>query len=242
MIRFVKNKQGYYYIDPGPEAISMGVTGRGINSVNYDLSDSEIRTAEKKILNDITGIITRRIVMLEQVHGDNIIHVVGYPTSDPPSVAEADGLITALKGVMLVIRTADCVPVILYDPEREVLGIVHSGWKGTMLNIAGKCIKEMKSIYSSDPENISAFILPSIGAESYEVNKDVADFFPEDTIIRDGRLYVDLWKSITDSLMKEGIKPAAIFNPYICNRINHREFFSYRFGDKGRNLNFAFMK
>jgi len=242
MVKLIKDQKGYYYIDSGYENFSAGVTGRKINSVNYNMSDDEIRSTEKKILNEITGIITRRIVMLEQIHGDDIIHVVGDPTVELPSVAEADGLITSLKNVMLIIRTADCVPVIFFDRRREILGAVHSGWKGTMLNIAGKCAREMEGLYGSDPKDIMAYIFPSIGPESYEVNKDVADYFPEDTIIRNGRLYVDLWKSIISSLVREGVRESNIFNSGICNRINHNEFFSHRYGDKGRNLNFAFLK
>lgn len=242
MFKLIEAQKGYYQINGIPVNLSAGITGRGINVINYNASDLEIRCAEKAILNKITGVLTRRIVMLDQVHGDRIIHVAGDPTADTPSAAEADGLITAIKGVMLVIRTADCVPVFLFDSRSEVLGAVHSGWKGTMLNIAGKCVKDMACFYGSDPADITAFILPSIGPESYEVNEDVADYFPDETIIRNGRLYVDLWKSITGSLVREGVREHGIFNPGICNRINHEEFFSHRFGDRGRNLNFAFMK
>ncbi len=85
-----------------------------------------------------------------------------------------------------------------------------------------------------------AYILPSIGPESYEVNQDVARFFPRQTIKRGDSLYVDLWSGIESSLEAAGIPSENIFNSEICKRKNTEEFFSHRFGDTGRNLNFVY--
>lgn len=241
MNEILKYYKGYYRIDSGLSGLFAGVTGREINSVQYDESHNEIRSGEKRILNSITGVKERNIVMLDQVHGNMIIHVVNEPSSDLPAVGEADGLITAIKGIVLVIRSADCVPVFMYDPEKKILAAVHSGWKGTMLNISGRCVKEMVYLYGSDPGNIRAFILPSIGPEYYVVNEDVACHFPENTITDNGKIYVDLWEAVESSLKKEGVSKINIFNSRICNRTNHPAFFSHRYGDTGRNLNFAFM-
>ncbi len=238
----MKKNKGYFSIDSGLTGFHGGVIGREINSIDYKSSYNKIRLSEKGILHGITGIDNKKIAMLDQVHGNRIIHVVNMPSSELAAVGEADGLITPIKGIMLVIRTADCVPVFLYDPVSEVLAAAHSGWKGTMLNIAEKCVRDMIYIYGSDPGNIRAFILPSIGPESYEVNEDVASYFPDDTIAANGKLCVDLWNSVESSLKKAGVAEENIFNSRICNRINHSEFFSHRFGDSGRNLNFAFMK
>jgi len=242
MVKILKHDDGYFKIDSGLNGFYAGITGREINCIDYHESHDEIRSGEKRILNSITGVKERNIIMLDQVHGNIIIHVVNEPSNDLPAAGEADGLITALKGIVLVIRSADCVPVLLYDPEKKILAAAHSGWKGTMLNISGRCIKEMVYLYGSDPGNIRAFILPSIGPGSYEVNNDVACHFPENTITDNGKIYVDLWGAVESSLIKGGISNGNIFNPRICNRINHPDFFSHRYGDSGRNLNFAFMK
>lgn len=242
MNELLEHDTGYYRIKSGLKGLCAGVAGRNINNINYGISSNEIRSGEKRILSGVTGVDSRNIVMLEQVHGSRIIHVVKEPSSDMPAAGEADGLITPLKGIMLVIRTADCVPVLLYDFSNEILGAVHSGWKGAMLDISGRCVEDMISLYGSDPRCIKAFILPSISAESYEVNDDVARHFPDNTIIKNDRKYVDLWGSVEDSLKRTGLTEENIFNPRICNRINYPDFFSHRYGDKGRNLNFAFMK
>ncbi len=242
MEKLLKYDKGHYIVDSGFDSFYAGVIGRKTNSIDYNGTYSEIRIAEKKILSRITGIESRNIVMLDQVHGGMIIHVLNDPSSDLLSAGEADGLITAIKGVALVIRTADCVPLFLYDSEKSVLGAVHSGWKGASFNITSKCVKEMVFLYGSDPADIRAFILPSIGPESYEVNEDVACHFPENTISVHGKLHVDLWGSVENSLKREGVRAGNIFNPRICNRTDNEDFFSHRYGDAGRNLNFAFMK
>lgn len=241
MFELIQNSSGDYVIQGGPSGFSGGVAGRAINNSDYNVSRGEIRKIEKSILEKITCIDSRNIIMLEQVHGDSIIHVVSEPSEDQVAVAEADGLITALPGICLVIRTADCVPVFVYDPVEKVLGAVHSGWKGTLLDISGRCVRDIVRIYGSKPENMYAFILPSIGPDSYEVNSDVAKFFPDESVERNGRLFVNLWQRVEKSLKKEGIGNRNIFNPRVCNMKNYREFYSHRHGDLGRNLNYAFM-
>ncbi len=241
MPELIQNISGDYIINGVPSGFSGGVAGRVINTSDYSISRGEIRKIEKSVLERLTGIDSRNIIMLEQIHGDSIIHVVSEPSEDQIAVAEADGLITALPGICLVIRTADCVPVFIYDPVEKVLGAVHSGWKGTLLDISGRCVRDIARIYGSKPENMYAFILPSIGPESYEVNNDVAKFFPEETVEKNGRLFVNLWQSVEKSLKKEGIDDLKIFNSRVCNMKNSGEFFSHRRGDMGRNLNYAYM-
>jgi len=241
MYELKKKSTGDYIISGGPAHLTAGVTGRVINNSDYSSSKYEARMSEKALLEKITGIESRNIVMLEQVHSDSILHVISDPSEDQVAAGEADGLITALPGICLVIRTADCVPVFIYDPADMVLGAVHSGWKGTSLDIAGRCVDDMSRIYGSDPEKMHALLFPSIGPESYEVNLDVANLFPDDTIMADGKYHVNLWQNIERSLKKRGIPEKNIFNPRICNRENYGEFFSHRYGDIGRNLNYAFM-
>ncbi len=242
MFRLELTDQGNYLLQGLPEGLSAGLTGRKINRIDYAAPDTEIRLSDKKLVSSVTGLHTGRILMLDQVHGDKILHINKYPEGVRASEGFADGMITPLPGLCLVIRTADCVPVFLYDPEKKVIGAVHSGWKGTMLDITGKCIRMMADLCGSDPGNILAFILPSIGPESYEVNRDVADHFPDDAIMINGRLHVDLWGSIEKSCAKSGLCAKNIHNTGICNRKNTDDFFSHRFGDRGRNLNFIYMK
>jgi len=224
-----------------PPGVTSGIAARKACTADYSAPFPKIRRAEKKLLHNVTGLKEKNILFLNQVHGDTILPVTLQPETDAPFYGEADAMITDTKNICLVIRTADCVPVFIYDTTQQALGAIHSGWKGTQLDITGKTIDLMKEVYGSRPENLSIWIYPSIGPESYEVNEDVARYFPNERIENDGRIFVDLWQSIESSLLNRGINKENIFNERICNRQNTSDFFSHRFGDGGRNLNFAFL-
>ncbi len=241
MKNFVKSEEKDFIVGTGLSGFTLGVTGREINHTDYALPGKEVRASDKALISRVTGLESKNIVMLDQVHGDRIIEMTDLPDRDLPSAGEADGFITNTKGLALVIRTADCVPVFIYDSRNQVVGAVHSGWKGTNLNITGRCIELMKNKYGSQGEDLKIFILPSIGPDMYEVNEDVARFFPGERIDRDGKIFVDLWANIEKSCRAEGVPQAGIYNPRICSRTSHDDFFSHRFGDAGRNLNYAFM-
>ena len=239
---FFKNSAGYYVAGNLSSGLTVGCTGRSINRIDYGMERSDIRKSEKKLLNGITGLYEKDILFLEQVHGSEIIPVDEKPQESSLFHGTADAMVTSISGICLVIRTADCVPVLLVDEKRKVIGAAHSGWKGTQLNISGALVSTMKERHGCEPSSMKAYILPSIGPDSYEVNQDVAQFFPAQTIRRGTSLYVNLWACIESSLKAEGIPAENIFNTEICNRKNTGEFFSHRFGDNGRNLNFIFYK
>jgi YfiH family protein len=242
MTSFTKNGPGYYLINGAPGEFIAGCTGRGINTIDYSEPRESVRLREKLMMRDITGLEPKDILFLDQVHGDEVLLIEDRPAVSTHSAGTGDAMVTPLSDLCLVIRTADCVPVLAMDCEKKIAGAAHSGWKGTMLGVSGAMISLMRERYGCRPENIKAFILPSIGPESYEVNRDVAGFFPEETSVRNGKLYVDLWAGIRKSLWAAGMPEENIFNTGICNRQNTDEFFSHRFGDAGRNLNFIMLR
>ncbi len=233
----VKIPGNFFRAEPLPAGYEIICAGRAVNHIDFSMEREEIRRAEKKILSSVTGLLPERILSLEQVHGDEIVTVEKVPDMDLPFYGTADAFITDVPGICTVIRTADCVPVIILDPDRPACAAVHSGWKGCRLGISGKTVKKMADVYGSVPEHLMAYILPSIGPEVYEVSRDVADFFPEQTVSRNGKLYVDLWASAAASLEAAGLEPGNIFCFRICSRTHCDEFFSHRAGDAGRNLN-----
>jgi YfiH family protein len=239
---FEKNQQGDYSINSSHQAITVGVAGRGISSIDYENELQVLRRGEKELLKNITGISMEKQIFLDQVHGDRVLRLDNYPEKDFVTYDQADGIVTGLSGLCLVIRTADCVPVFAFDPENHVMGASHSGWKGTMLKISSKMVELMCDEYGSKRENISIFILPSIGPNSYEVKNDVADHFNGFTKLITQKIFLNLWKHIEISLLETGIKKENIFNPGICTVISNSEFFSHRKGDKGRNLNYGYIQ
>ena len=241
MISFTRNKAAFYEINGLPANIKAGCVGRAANNIDYLQNREGVRLAEKRILGAATGLPEKDILSLEQVHGRGILIVEEKPAAPLDIYGTADAMLTSLKEVCLVIRAADCVPVIIADKKSRAVGAVHSGWKGTRLGISGAAAALMKERFGCSGDDLLACILPSIGPQSYEVKEDVAQYFPEYTERRGGSLFTDLWTAVTTSLAAEGVPRENIFNCGICNLQNTDEFFSHRHGDAGRNLNYIFM-
>ena len=116
------------------------------------------------------------VIQGHQVHGSRIA-VIDRPDLTREDLEGYDALICKLPGVAVGVRTADCVPVLLYDPVQRVVAAVHSGWKGTVLKIAQKTIALMESDFGCKPSDLSAIIGPAIGPDSFQVGKEVVERF-----------------------------------------------------------------
>jgi YfiH family protein len=112
------------------------------------------------------------LATVRQIHSD-LIHCVSPPKSAPAG----DGLLTDTPGLLLAIRTADCMPVILVDTKMRAVGVVHAGWRGTLRRIAEKAVGEMRRCFGSQPRDIRAVLGPSIRGCCYEVGEEVRDQF-----------------------------------------------------------------
>jgi len=177
-----------------------------------------------------------QFVSVLQVHGERIWRVKeakkhhGWETLDRS--IEADGLVTDIPGVVLTILTADCVPILCYDPGRKVIAAVHAGWKGSRLGIAAKAVRTMTEEYGSDPGEIRVAIGPSIGGCCYEVGSDVAAHFMEvEEAIRPGRddrFFLDLKTVNRRQILEAGVLPEHIETSPICTACERERFFSYR--------------
>lgn len=116
------------------------------------------------------------VIQGHQVHGDRIA-VIDRPELTREDLEGYDAFICKLPGVAIGVRTADCVPILLYDPVQRVVAAIHSGWKGTVLKIAQKTIGLMKCDSGCLPENLRAIIGPAIGPNSFQVGPEVVDKF-----------------------------------------------------------------
>ncbi|QTA38433.1 peptidoglycan editing factor PgeF [Thermosipho ferrireducens] len=175
-----------------------------------------------------------RLVVAKQIHGDRVVFVDERDLSLDfwrRKLENTDAMITNKKNIILLTLFADCVPIMVYDPVKHAIGLAHSGWKGTLLEIGVKTIKSMEKYFGSKPENLCVVLGPSIGPESFEVGIDVArkfrTKFGEEVVKNKGkRIFVDLWKSIELSLSKIGVKNIEItgIDTYSATSL----FFSYR--------------
>jgi len=175
-----------------------------------------------------------RFAQVKQVHGKAIDAIGPRAAVDPRP--EGDGLVTAMPGVVLCIFTADCVPVLLADKERGVIGALHAGWRGTLAGIVGAGVRAMVR-QGAEASAISALLGPSIGPCCFEVDDELAMRFglrfdrahahvhPSDHA---GKAYLDLRGIIADQLALAGLRPAEIRKVGPCTKCESNRYFSRR--------------
>ena len=174
-------------------------------------------------------------IVAEQTHGDHIEIITEHSTKGwrtlEDAVKNCDALITNLKGVMLTILTADCVPILLFDPQNEVVAAIHAGWRGTKSKIVAKTIAKMAERFGSDPHNIIAGIGPSIGICCYEVSKEVAIHFfdtPDALLPKEDKYMLNLPLINQKQLLTMGVQKHNIEMSGLCTSCETTRFFSYR--------------
>lgn len=195
MIRYViywsDIMNNYYSFDVlNTEGLVNFVTDRSLDINFKKQSREEIR----RILQNISDYQFRNIIIPRQTHTNNVVVIDEDNLNN--ELYDVDGVITKLKGVALTIATADCQSIILYDKEKEVIGNIHSGWKGTLGKILSKGINLMIDRFSSNVEDIIVCIGPSILDCCFEVDKDVVDMFNEE--------FTDIEEFIRLGEIKEG--------------------------------------
>lgn len=185
------------------------------------------------------------IVTLKQIHSKQV-HRIDHNTDY--TNLQGDALITDVPGVRIGIYTADCVPVLLYDISKSVIGAVHAGWRGTFSDIISETVTAMKSVYNSDPEDIISVIGPCIGICCFEVDGDVAIKFIEKYEETDSFIYPNGEKYMIDlaQINKQSLKHAGLSNIEvidICTKCD-LGYHSYRRegAGVGRQLSFIGIK
>ena len=204
--------------------------------LGYGISTSSLNVAieeKRKFFFKTLGIRERNVVEAEQVHANHVA-VVGEKEGGHLILA-TDGMITNIPGVALLIKIADCVPILLADPKNKVVGIIHAGWKGTVQEIARLTVNHMEDHFGTDPKNIVAGIGPSIGPCCYEVDTPVIeafDRFPYKNKIfsrqKENKAHLNLWLANKFQLIDTGIKEENIEISKLCTFDNPELFFSER--------------
>jgi YfiH family protein len=194
-------------------------------------------------------------VVAQQVHQGHVevvtdAHRGRGARSDDDAVPAADALITKQAGIVLAVMTADCVPVIVFDPTLPAVGIAHAGWAGTLLHITRRTVEKMRAEFGSDPRSLVAAVGPSIGPATYEVRRDVADLvrgeFAGLDVLRsqcEGAYLFDLWASNVGDLVDAGLSPVNIEVAGIDTYADGARFYSHRRdGQTGRFMALAMLR
>lgn len=161
--------------------VQMFLAGAGYNFRTAHLSPAEIGQQVAKV-RQAGGFKDQVIYTLQQVHSDRVVYADGV-NGDPCLIgrqfSQADGLLTGQPGIILMTKFADCTPIVLFDPIHKVLGSLHSGWRGTAQEISKRAIDQMHDRFGSQPEDLLAYIGPSIDQDHYEVGQDVYQAFAD---------------------------------------------------------------
>lgn len=183
------------------------------------------------------------LVRMRQVHGERIV-----PVRDAEQrIGEADGMMTDVAGLALTVLTADCVPLLMVNPSRQIVAAVHAGWRGTLAGIAGGATRMAEGEWGTEPHEWQIAMGPAIGGCCYEVDAEIGQRLESrwgempDAWSRFGRKgQLDLRAANRAILVRRGMRPESIFAIGPCTACAQTDFFSHRgsHGQAGRQLSY----
>lgn len=236
----------YYDLGDGVTAFSTTRHG-GVSQGNYasfninpycgDKTEHVIRNRE--LLANSLSIPESNIILPHQIHGieHRAIATELFSMSTDVRNRILDGVdivSTSMTGVCIGVSTADCIPVLLYDPDTRATAAIHAGWRGTVQNICQHAVMAMQQYYGSLPEHLHAIIGPGISLESFEVGQEVYNQFSEAGIDLTGltswhtKWHIDLPGINIRQLTSCGVPQKNIQNAGICTYNNANDYFSAR--------------
>lgn len=199
-----------------------GVSEGSFGSLNFGLTQGDLpEKVEENKRRALTTLGLSNAISSLQVHGKTVQEITSQSE-------ECDGLMTAHRGVGLLMTHADCQAAIFYDPLSQAVANIHCGWRGNVQNIYQETVSQMQKCYGSKAENLLVGISPSLGpqaAEFYNFRTELPKSFWEFQV---KPTYFDLWEISRSQLIASGILPHHIEIAKICTYDNPEDFFSYR--------------
>ncbi len=179
------------------------------------------------------------LFLLKQVHGTR---VVAAPWDGTP---EADAAVAEEPGLLLGIKTADCLPILLVDPRRRAVAAAHAGWRGTAAGVALRAVEALVA-RGSRASDLLAALGPAIGSCCYEVGEELRDVFAEEAehVLRPGprgRPHLDLREANTRQLLRAGLAGLSLFQLAECTRCHADRYHSYRRDGPGAGRMISFV-
>ncbi len=215
---------------------------RSLNVGSTVGDDPQAVEHNKRLMHEALGLDVRQTCTVWLVHGTRTV-VAMEPLAPGDPLEQADGLVTDQPGLALVMRFADCVPVLLYDATRQVVGIAHAGWRGTVAGAAASVVCAMSERFGCRPADIQAGIGPSIGPDDYQVGEEVVAAVrenlphPESLLSRrNGSFFFDLWEANRRVLEAAGVIKIEVAG--ISTARHTDEFYSHR-AEHGRTGRFG---
>lgn len=242
----IKPKLQYYHLGDGVTAFStmrQGGYSKGnygdFNINSYCGDDKEAIRKNREALCQLLDISDEHLLMPHQVHLTKIVQIdkvlLSLTVNERQQLLEGvDALMTNVKGLCIGVSTADCIPVLLFDPIHRAACAIHAGWRGTVQRIVEKAVQQMTAVYGTHPSDIVAQIGPGIHLDSFEVGDEVYETFADEgfdiqTISRhDEKWHIDLPECNRLQLISTGVSPQNITVSPICTFQQSDTFFSAR--------------
>lgn len=222
-----------------------GVSRGAYSSLNVGRNtgdDDDAVLANHRVLASSMGFPVESLVTPgEQVHGDQVEHVRDRTEA---GAFKCDGLVTDRQGLVVGVRTADCVPILLFDADHGAVAAVHAGWRGVAVSIVVRAVERMQRQFGSEPAKLVAGIGPAIGLCCYEVDDEtaaqVAGAAPEMPMerTRPGHARIGLAEAVRQQLQRAGLPAWSIEEVGGCTSCQSGLYFSHRRdrGKTGRHL------
>ena len=232
-----------------------GVSEGDLSSMNLSFTRGDDPERVKENYRRIAAAIgfdEKRLVLTHQTHTNHVRVVTeadaGKGYTKERDYTDVDGLVTNVPNLVLATFYADCVPLFFIDPVHRAIGLSHSGWRGTVSDIAGVTVETMERAYGTRPEDLLVGIGPSICQDCYEVSEDVIDEFRASyeeklwpQLYREkenGKYQLNLWEACRQNLLRTGVLPGRVEVTDLCTCCNPQLFFSHR-ASHGKRGNLA---
>jgi YfiH family protein len=192
-----------------------GFSALALGSMQRDPAASSPLTPARAAFAAALGLEAGRVTVAGAVHGTAVARV------DRPAglVPGCDGLVTDRPGLPLLATFADCYPVLLFDPLRPALALVHAGWRGTAAGVAKAAVRALAREYGSRPGDLLAGLGPGICGRCYAVGEEVAARFPAEVRSSDGdRILLDLRRALLGQLVAAGVPVEQVYVHAACTR------------------------
>ena len=232
-----------------------GVSTGDLATMNFSVNRGDTKENVKENYRRFAaavGFQAENLVCSDQTH-TNYVRVVteadrGKGFDREKDYHDVDGLVTNVPGLILVTYYADCVPLFFADPVHRAVGLSHSGWRGTVSDIAGETVKIMRETYGTNPADLLGAIGPSICQDCYEVSEDVILEFQKRyepslypllyTEKPNGKYQLNLWEACRQNMLCAGLLPGHIQVTDLCTGCTPEILFSHR-ASKGHRGNLA---
>jgi polyphenol oxidase len=216
-----------------------------LNLAGYDEDSTEnITENRRRFLNVFDGDF--KIASVWQIHSADVRVIKDLADADDGEY-KMDAIVSDVKGVLLGAKTADCVPVLLGDPQTKAFAAIHAGWRGTVNSIVLNAIEKMRENYGTNPQDLIAAIGPAATCQNYEIGQDVIDEFHANfpnsehlfTSTKENHALIDLHTANKEQLLSVGVLSENICVAPLCTMERTDLFFSYRrekklYGKTGR--------